>query len=348
MIAVLGVSGLIGSYLTAYLLANTDEPIVATFHTSPVTKDSFRAFYQKLRNFYPEHFPEDFENLESKLSLTSLDILDETDLEDFFVDFVEVYNATGYVNVSGYEKDKMKRINHIGTKNIVNAALKAKVSKFLHVSSVAVFKRNSNEKVNETIPAELPTFDSAYGSTKYMGEMEVWRGIAEGLPAVIINPVVVLGIGNYHNSSLKIFSTVKKGLRYYPVGSISTINALDVARLSLQLINNLDKSEGNRYILCQTNATYKNFIQQIANLIKAKVPAKPLHPSFNYWIGLAAKIYSLFTQKPPFITKKMADIAARTIHYDTQKINSLFPNFDYISLDQTLNDITLDFNTQKQ
>ncbi len=48
----------------------------------------------------------------------------------------------------------------------------------------------STEKVKWDEEANL----SAYGNSKYQAEMEVWRGISEGLDAVIVNPTIILGV----------------------------------------------------------------------------------------------------------------------------------------------------------
>jgi nucleoside-diphosphate-sugar epimerase len=45
------------------------------------------------------------------------------------------------------------------------------------------------------------TSNSEYGKTKYLAEMEVWRGIGEGLEAVIVNPVIILGNGDWNGWS---------------------------------------------------------------------------------------------------------------------------------------------------
>ncbi|MBJ6907592.1 NAD-dependent epimerase/dehydratase family protein, partial [Vibrio cholerae] len=90
------------------------------------------------------------------------------------------------------------KINIEGTANVVNAALGAGVKKMVHVSSVAALGRiRENETINETMNWTEETSNSNYGKSKYLAEMEVWRGIAEGLEAVMVNPTMILGDGDW-------------------------------------------------------------------------------------------------------------------------------------------------------
>jgi nucleoside-diphosphate-sugar epimerase len=81
------------------------------------------------------------------------------------------------------------KVNVEGTANIINAALATGVKKLMHVSSVAAIGRSrGNEVIHEDTPWEDSALNSNYAITKFLSEREVWRGVAEGLNAVIVNP----------------------------------------------------------------------------------------------------------------------------------------------------------------
>lgn len=85
----------------------------------------------------------------------------------------------------------------------------------VYVSSVAALGRiRENEPVNENMNWTEETSNSSYGQSKYMAELEVWRGIGEGLDAVIVNPTIILGAGDWESGSSKIFQTVYKEFPY--------------------------------------------------------------------------------------------------------------------------------------
>jgi hypothetical protein len=54
------------------------------------------------------------------------------------------------------------------------------------------------------------------------------QGIEEGLNAVIINPCVILGPGNWNETSLTLFKNASKGMKFYPTGANATVDARDV------------------------------------------------------------------------------------------------------------------------
>jgi nucleoside-diphosphate-sugar epimerase len=67
----------------------------------------------------------------------------------------------------------------------------------LHVSSISAIGRpvEPEAMIDETMHWEQTGIKTNYGQSKYLAELEVWRGIAEGLNAVIINPSLILGAG---------------------------------------------------------------------------------------------------------------------------------------------------------
>ena len=114
----------------------------------------------------------------------------------------------------------MYNTNVDGTANVVNLALENGIKKsyisvlFLH------WEELTGEQVNEEKKWVESKLNSHYGISKNKAEMEVWRGMGEGLDAVIINPSTVLGFGNWHDSSCAIFKNVYKGFPWYTKGSM--------------------------------------------------------------------------------------------------------------------------------
>ena len=90
------------------------------------------------------------------------------------------------------------------------------IKKLGYVSSIAALSRyEDNDEVTEENYWKPNAKNSNYAISKYLSEQEVWRGIQEGLPAVIINPSVILGPGDWNRGSAKIFQKVWEGLKYF-------------------------------------------------------------------------------------------------------------------------------------
>ncbi len=79
-----------------------------------------------------------------------------------------------------------------GTRNLLDAALKAGVKRFVHISSIAVHDSRLTGLLDESCPTNPPKRDH-YGRTKLEAERLVQRAAANGLPAVILRPGCVYG-----------------------------------------------------------------------------------------------------------------------------------------------------------
>ena len=102
----------------------------------------------------------------------------------------------------------------------MNIALESGVEKLVHVSSVSALGRKRNHiTVTEKVKWNEETNLSAYGNSKYQAEMEVWRGISEGLDAVIVNPTIILGFSDWHKGSSAMFKNAFREFPWYTDGT---------------------------------------------------------------------------------------------------------------------------------
>ena len=65
----------------------------------------------------------------------------------------------------------------------------------------AIGRAREGARADETMIWALSKTSSGYAISKFKSEMEVWRGIEEGLEAVIVNPSIILGPGNWASFS---------------------------------------------------------------------------------------------------------------------------------------------------
>src|SRR5436305_14395829 len=103
-------------------------------------------------------------------------------------------HAAGMVSFNPSDKKKLFQLNIEGTANVVNAAIETSIKDFIHVSSVSALGRHDDAKtIDEAKKWAGNHGQSNYGISKYYGEMEVWRGMGEGLSPLIVNPSTLLG-----------------------------------------------------------------------------------------------------------------------------------------------------------
>lgn len=313
MILVTGGAGLLGHTLIEMLLAK-GLPVKAIYNKTP------------LAEFHTD-----------KLSSVHCDILDVYALEDVMKDVTEVYHCAALVSFLPGDAEKLYRINAEGTANIVNASLNAGVRKLVHVSSVAALGRiRPGEMITETMQWTEETSNSKYGHSKYLGELEVWRGTAEGLNAVVVNPVIILGPSNWNDSSTKIFRSVYEGFPWYTEGSTGFVDVRDVA-LAMILLMEADIS-GERFIISAENRTYKDFFAMVAEGFGKKPPSRKVTPFLAAIKWRLEAIKSRFTGKSPLVTKETAATALATVQFDNSKLLKFLPQFQYMSLQRSVKD----------
>jgi len=162
------------------------------------------------------------------------------------------------------------------------------------------------------------TENDGYAISKLQSEMEVWRGIAEGLDAVIVNPSLIIGANAGANGSGELFEFVRKGLKIYTTGTNGFVDVADVAKCMIALMNSGIHAE--RYIISAENINYKDITASIAKGFGIKPPAILAKP---WMMGIAwrgAAFIAGITGGSPAIDKVAAQTASETRLYDNNKI----------------------------
>ncbi len=273
--------------------------------------------------------------MKEKLRTVKCDILDVTELDSVMEGIEEIYHCAGKVSFAPGQEDQLFKINVEGTANVVNAALNAGVKKMVHVSSVAALGRiRENEPINENMQWTEDTSNSTYGQSKYMGEMEVWRGIAEGLDAVIVNPTIILGDGNWNDGSTRIFKSAYDEFPWYTEGTSGFVDVKDVARAMIMLMGSTVTSQ--RFIISAENKSYRDVFNQMADAFYKKRPSKKVSSLLAAVIWRCEAIKSKFTGTDPLLTKETSTTALARVEFDNSKLLKHFPSFEYTVLAQTI------------
>ena len=248
------------------------------------------------------------------------------------------YITAAKVSFNPKEKKELFKTNVEGTANIVNACINSGIKKLLYISSVAALgKLKKNVTINESMQWSQELNNSVYGESKYLAEMEIWRGIAEGLNAIIINPSIILGAGNLNEGSSEIFKTVYNEFPYYSEGITGFVDVQDVVSIMIQLMNSDISSE--RFIVSAENVSYKNLFDMIAGCFNKKPPHKKVSHFMAAAVWRLEAIKSIFTGKVPFITKETACTALAKVNFDNSKLLKALPSFSYTNIKSTVENI---------
>lgn len=315
MIFVTGGAGLVGAALLKQLLHQNKSPIKA---------------------LYRNHFPPTLSKDElSQIEWVKGDVLNTSLLNDELKGCKQVYHSAAIVSYHKKRREQMYRINIEGTANIVNASLENGVEKFVHVSSVAAIGRiRKGEAVNEETKWTEETSGSHYGKTKYLSELEVWRGIGEGLNAVIVNPSIVLGEAEWEVGSTSLFKNVWNEFPWFTYGSTGYVDAIDVAKAMIDLMESNITAE--RYILANEHHNYKEMLTKIANTFGKQPPKREAKPWMGEIVWRLEHIKSLATGKEPLLTKETTRTAHATTVFSNEKIKAALPDFTFTPVDETI------------
>ncbi|AKK71460.1 NAD-dependent epimerase [Chryseobacterium gallinarum] len=264
-------------------------------------------------SFYTEN-PNDFFN---KIEWMDVDFDDPDSLQNALKGVEDVYHCAAKVSFHPKDEKEMYHTNIKGTENLLYACEGSSVKKFLHVSSVAVLD-NFNEKgeLDENSDFNPKLEHSAYAISKHLSEMEAWRASAEGLNVVIINPGMIVGSGNWNQSSGELFSTFEDNSFTFSGGS-AYVDVRDVAKTAVELMEN--NIFGERFIIVAENNRYADLAQQIRTRLGLK-EAKILS-GFQLNIGrLANALFGWFIPKLRMITKSNIEAISSFNTISNQKI----------------------------
>ena len=308
MAFITGTTGLLGSHLALHLLKQGEEVYALKRPQSNLNS------IQEIFSFYKA------KELFNKIQWLEGDIMDLFLMDEIIKDNKEVYHTAAFVSFNKKDHQKILDININGTHNIIEACIKNN-ARLVYTSSIASLGRGIiNKKTTETDYRDSSYKSSVYSMSKFIAEQEVWRGIAEGLNAVIINPSVILGPGDWTKSSTQLFKTVHQGLRFYTQGSNGYVDVRDVAEIMFRLMHSDIRYE--RFVLSSENVSYKDLFEMMAKSLQVKAP----DILASKWVSEIAwrllAIWSMFSGKSPLITKETSDSANSYYQYSSQKIKA--------------------------
>ena len=291
--------------------------------------------------YRPQHGYGMLADVAERITFMPGDILDIPSLEAAIQPGMDMIHAAAIVSFVPKDRDLMERVNVEGTANVVNVCLKAEVRKLGYVSSVAALGRPAEKGgkskepilINEQQKWEDSPNNSAYAKTKYRAELEVWRGVAEGLNAVMVNPSIVLGAGDWSRSSLQLIKYAYDEKPFYPAGYVNYVDVLDVTDALVQLMQS--DSTASRYILNGGTIPYRSLLEQVAAVLGKRPPTMRISPGLTRLLWPMEAVRAWLVGKAPLITRETARSASSIYQYDGGSIKQM-PGFQYRPLSETL------------
>lgn len=166
-----------------------------------------------------------------------------------FEDVDWVFHAAGFPEQWMKNIAVFEQINVQGTANMIEAALNAKVERFIHTSTIDVFEGKSHKEYDESIIDPFPK-GTHYERSKQKADQLVASAIEKGLPAVFLHPAGLFGKGPTDSPGMNDFFTklFKKEVPMLLPGGLPLVYGPDVGEGHVLAAEKAGL--GERFILC--------------------------------------------------------------------------------------------------
>jgi nucleoside-diphosphate-sugar epimerase len=315
MVLVTGGTGFLGSYIIKHLIEKG-------YAVKAIRRSNKLPFWINKEIF-------------SKVQWVDGDVLDVVTLEEALESVDAVIHSAAVVSFFKKERKQMYRVNVDGTANVVNMMLEKNVKRLVYISSVAALGRTADGgHVSEEKKWEESKVNTHYAISKYKAELQVWRGMAEGLDAVILNPSTILGHGDWDSSSCAIFKNVYKEFKWSTPGINGFVDVEDVARVAVLMMESNISEE--RFIVNGDTWPFKKLQETIAESFGKKKPTKTASPFLLNIASRIEKIKSIFSGNKPLLTKESARVACSRTWFENDKLLKALPGFSFTPIEQTI------------
>ena len=175
---------------------------------------------------------------------------------------------------------------------------------------------------------------SGYSVSKHSAEKEVFRGAAEGLKVSIVNPCLILGPGNWNQSSLTLLQAALKAPPFFTSGTNAIVDARDVANF-LILLSESDESE-EKYLLIGENISFQELFTKLSIQLNVRKPKYKMNPIVAKLAAFILEhVIGFFGKKSPVSIESMQS-AYKQLSYSNKKARERF-NYTFYSIDESIN-----------
>jgi dihydroflavonol-4-reductase len=309
---VTGATGFIGSAITRELLKDGEEVKVLVRKTS------------------------DTRNID-KLDVEKAygDIRDSESMKEALKGCDTLYFTAAYFAHWAPDPKLLYEVNVGGTKATLKAALEAGIEKVVYTSTNNAIAASGPTPANEEKAFNYWESGDHYSMSKYIAENEARIFVTRGLPLVMVNPTLVIGINDIKPtpSGQMIIDTAIHNMPGYIDGGVNLIDVEDVARGHILAAKK--GRVGERYLFGNQNMTVHDYLNLIAEIAGVRPPSLKLPYSVALAMGHFFELGASITKKPPIVTASEVRIGKMTEWYDCSKaINEL-------GLPQTPIDLTI-------
>jgi dihydroflavonol-4-reductase len=210
--------------------------------------------------------------------------------------------------------------NVAGTRNLIEAARRAGVERFIYTSTVAtVAVPRQGPLPNEATQARVDEMIGHYKRSKFLAEQEAIRASEDGFPIVVVNPTTPVGPGDARPTPTGriIVDFLRGRMPAYVDTGLNLVAVEDVAHGHI-LAARRGKA-GERYILGNRNMSLKEILDVLAEITGRRPPRVRLPHAAAYMAGLADTIVARLTGREPQIPLEGVRMSRHKMFVDTSR-----------------------------
>ena len=250
------------------------------------------------------------------------DLRDPSSARTAMVDIQYVFHLAADYRLWARKSSEILKNNVLITRNVMEAALRARAERIVYTSSVATLALDPHGggAADETKPLSEEQGIGAYKRSKIAAERLVEQLVAnEGLPAVIVNPSTPVGPRDVRPTPTgRIIVEAAKGrIPAFVDTGLNLVHVDDVAAGQLAALHR--GRIGERYILGGENVPFAQMLEDISRLVGRRAPRLRIPHAVALPIAYAAEGLAFLTGKEPFASIDAVRMAKHCMYFTSRK-----------------------------
>lgn len=267
------------------------------------------------------------------------DITDGEDVSSAVRGHSHVLHLAGLISHRKKDKKKLMEVNAEGAKNVVNACIKHKIVRLIHISSVGAcgFYKDGRLADEET-PFNWPP-DFHYMISKHEGQKLGERASEESeLSTVILLPASIMGPGdpNIETPHNQLYDRIyKKGLFGCFSGGLAVVDVRDLVEIVIKAMESQVRCR--KYLVVGANVKYAEVVKAISKYANKKIYAFSVPSFFLSAAGGFLEFMEAITKRKPLLTKAYGKLSGWIVYYSNTKSKREFDH-EYRPFEVTVRD----------
>ena len=248
------------------------------------------------------------------------DLTDNASLERAVEGCDAVFHAAADYRLWVPDPQSMYRANVDGTRNLLEAARRAGVTRIVYTSSVACIGLPADGSPGtEDTPVRLDSMVGHYKRSKFLAEQAALEAAARGAPVVIVNPAAPIGPRDLKptpTGQIVLDAALGRTPAYIDTG-LNVVHVDDVAAGHVLAFHR--GRIGERYILGGENLPLREILIEITRLAGRSPPRVRLPHAVVLPIAYLAEGFARLTGKPTRVTVDSVRMARKRMYFSSEK-----------------------------